>query len=298
MHRRFALAALATAITMVAATSAAHAITHTGDYKTNMGNYRTCTDPLLDTCDYADVLSPSLFYLPAGTTTTVIYKDDTTVQLRIDAGGILTDDGISYTCSLEPFPCIAAKCSGGRHHNESCVATTCVGGTNNGGACSAASACPGGACTGGAANCSSNVCHGGLRDGELCGESSDPACTSVVSTSGWSVVFRGNFSTSSFQSPNWHYRLRGDDTDGCMKVCSFSLGATGAINTSGLSCSLTPSCGGLETFHYVELRDPNGEIVAIPTVGPATLVNGLVAVEGDPAKTGDCSHPANPTYCP
>ena len=98
MDRRFAVTVLAAAIAMMTAASVAHAINHTSDYKTNMDNYRTCTDPLLDTCDFEEVLSPSKFYLPDGTTTTVIDKDDGTVQLRIDSGGIL--DGLRHQLRL------------------------------------------------------------------------------------------------------------------------------------------------------------------------------------------------------
>jgi hypothetical protein len=85
-----------------------------------------------------------------------------------------------------------------------------------------------------------------------------------------------------------------------MKVCLFSLGSTGAINSAGLSCSTTGSQGycEVETFHYVELRDPDGEIVAIPTAGVARLDGDNVTVGGDPARIGDCSRPSNAALCP
>src|ERR1043165_4323209 len=59
---------LATLIAAPIAAAPAYAITHPTEYKTNLDNYRTCTDPLLDTCDYPDVLSPSIYYLPSNTT--------------------------------------------------------------------------------------------------------------------------------------------------------------------------------------------------------------------------------------
>lgn len=296
MDRRLA-AAFASGIVAIAVASAAYAINHTSDYKTNMGNYRTCTDPLLDSCDYAETLSPSKYYLPAGTTTTVIHKDDGTVQLRIDAGGLLTDSGISYSCVDESFRCIASACDDGPRKGNFCTANRCFGGSNDGAQCTVSSACPGGACTGGAA-CVAPTCQGGPRDNKECG-GTFPACTNVADSTGWSVVFRGNYSAYTYQAPSgWHFHLRGDGEDGCIKACSFSLGSTGAINSTGLTCNTTGTCGALETFHYVEMRDPEGEIVAIPTVGPALIVNDLVAIEGDPAKVGDCSRPSNAAFCP
>ena len=296
METRSTVAAVAAAVAALVGATTARAISHTTDYKTNIGNYRTCTDPLLDACDYAATLSPSKYYLPSGTTTTVVHKDDGTVQLRIDAGGILTDSGISYACQDELFRCVASACEDGPREGNFCTANRCFGGGNDGAICSNPSACPGGDCTGGA-SCVAPTCQGGPRDNKECG-TGKPACTDVADSTGWSVVFRGNYAGSTYQAPDWHFHLRGDGEDGCIKACSFSLGSTGAINSAGLSCSVTGVCGAVETFHYVELRDPDGEIVGIPTVGPALLVSDSFAVEGDPAKVGDCSRPSNAAYCP
>lgn len=296
MDGRLAAAAVVVALSIGVGAIPAHAISHTTDYKTNMDNYRTCTDPVLGTCDFDKVLSPSKFYLPNATTTTVIHKDDGTVQLRVDAGGILTDTGISYDCNDRVFPCTANLCVGGPHNNQGCTPNRCLGGSNEGGVCSNASACPGGTCTGGA-SCVAQVCLDGPRKNLACNGPTDLACTSVVNTSGWNVVFRGNYSGVNYVSPNWHYRLYGDGDAGCMKVCPFSLGSTGAINSAGLSCTITGSCG-VDSFHAVEIRDPDDEILAIPTAGPAKTDHSGWPVEGDPAVVGDCSRPSNAAFCP
>lgn len=300
MSRKSTAALFAIAMATTMGGRLAHAISHTSDYRTNMNNYRTCTDPLLETCTYEEILSPSKFYLPHGTTTTVIHKDDGTVQLRIDAGGILTDTGISYPCGDRTYPCSAPTgvCVGGVHPGTGCTRNRCLGGSNDGASCAVDSQCPGATCTAGA-SCTSHVCLDGPRDGFSCGGGSDLACTNVANTSGWSVVFRGN--QSSFQSngdTTYTNKLVGDGDVGCMKACSFSLGSTGAINSSGLSCSLTSTCGLLDAFHYVEIRDPDGAILAIPTVGAATLPYDWLVEEGDPARTGDCSRPSNAAFCP
>lgn len=296
MQTRFAVA-LTVAVAAMVTAHPAYAINHATEYKTNMGNYRTCTDPLLDSCEYADTLSPSKFYLPSGTTTTVIHKDDGTVQLRIDSGGLLTDTGISYDCVEQLYPCVSGHCVGGHNNGFTCTANRCHGGSNAGATCTVDSQCPGGTCSDGSA-CSAFGCDGGPRDALECSYTGNPTCTSVAGTSGWSVVFRGNYAAFNYVAPSWHFFLRGDDDDGCIKACSFTLSSSGAINSTGLSCSTTGTCGGVEAFHYVELRDPDGEIVAIPGVGPALIVPGYLAVEGDPAQVGDCSRPSNAANCP
>jgi hypothetical protein len=298
MDRRLTAATLALALGAIPVPT--HAINHTTDYKTNMDNYRVCTDPTLGSCDFDEVLSPSKFYLPNGTTTTVICKDDGTVQLRIDSGGILTDEGVSYGCGDRLFPCTGGFCVGGPHNGSACTVNRCMGGSNDGGVCSTDTACPGGGtCTGGA-SCVGQVCLDGPRENFSCNSPGDLACTNVANTSDWTVVFRGNRSSISYPPPytQWHYHLYGDDDSGCMRVCSFSLGSTGAINSSGLSCTTTGSSCGVDSFHAVELRDPDGEIVAIPKAGAArTDVSGW-PVEGDPAVVGDCSRPSNAAFCP
>lgn len=292
MDGRFAPALVATMLATALAASPAPAINHTTDYRTNMGNYRTCTDPLLDTCDFPEALSPSKYYLPNNTTTTVILKDDSTVQLRIDAGGILSDANVSYPCDSTLFECLNSKCSPtSPDPTKGCMQNRCFGGTNNNSPCSNSSACPGGTCTGGDA-CVWQTCQSGPRIGKVCGGSA-PACTSVADSTGWSVVFRGN-AGSGYYTNAWHSRILGDGEDGLMKVCTFSLGSTGAINSTGLTCTGTQA----EVFDYVELRDPDGEIVAIPTVGPALLPFDSWTVEGDPARVGDCSRPSNAAFCP
>ncbi len=283
---------------LVLFTSSAHAINHTTDYKTNMDNYRVCADTPLDTCEYEDIVSPSKFFLPHGTTTTLVHRDDGTVQLRIDAAGIVTDTNVTYTCSAEPFPCVGNRCVGGRNSGALCSPTICIGGSNHGSSCSGSSACPSGTCTGGD-TCSTNLCHGGLQDGGFCGSPGDLSCESVANSSGWSVVFRGNVPSVTFETaPTYHYRLIGDGSAGCLKVCTFTLGSTGAINSSGLSCSTTGTCGTVDSFHHVELRDPDDEVVAVPAIGAAETPWHLWAVEGDPAMKGDCSRPANAGFCP
>jgi hypothetical protein len=297
MKRRSGILTLLVAGATLLGAPLAHAINHTSDYKTNMQNYRTCTDPLLSTCAFPDVISPSKFYLAAVYTTTVIHKDDGTVQLRIDAGGIATDTDVSYPCQDEVFPCNGTTCTAGPRQGSGCTINRCIGGSNNGGVCSTSSACPGGSCTGGA-SCVAPTCQGGPRDNKECA-GTQPACTSVASTAGWSVVFRGNRTGFSFTpSPPWyHYQLKGDDSSGCMKVCPFSLDSTGAINSAGLTCTTSGDCGssGPDVFHAVELRDLDDELLAIPGIGGATVDN--IGVEGDPAKAGDCVRDPNRSVC-
>lgn len=273
-------------------TSPAHAINHTNEYKTNMGNYRTCTDPVLGTCAFDEIQAPSKFYLPNNTTTTVVHENDGTVQLRIDAGGILTDTNVTYACSGEPFSCVGNQCVGGKFPGIACTPSLCIGGANHGGSCTSSSACPGGACTGGN-TCTSNVCHGGLRDGLLCGYLGDPTCESVANSSGWSLVFRGNNGSAVFDSA-WHAIVLGDGTTGLMEVCDFTLNGSGAINDSDLDCEGSLPQG----VHHVEILDPDGDVVAIPTMGPALLPFDTWTVEGDPARIGDCSRAANAGFCP
>ena len=99
-------------------------------------------------------------------------------------------------------------------------------------------------------------------------------------------MFRGNRSGVKYVSPSWHYRLFGDGASGCMKVCAFSLGSTGAINSNGLTCSVTGSGCGIDSFHAVEIRDPDGEILAIPTAGPAKTDHSGRPVEGHRCRRG------------
>jgi hypothetical protein len=110
--QRVGVALVVLAVSLLLA-GVAHAINHTSDYSANMGNYRTCTSPLLETCGAAEVISPSNYHLGDGTKTTVIHKSDGTVQLRIDAGAIVTDTDISYACDDELFACVSSACAAG-----------------------------------------------------------------------------------------------------------------------------------------------------------------------------------------
>lgn len=278
------------------ANTAAHAINHTDDYETNIGNYRTCTSPLLDSCSYADILSPSLYYFANNTKTTVIAKANGDVQLRIDSGSLLHDTNVSYSCLDQTFACVSGTCTGPKAPTA-CTVNRCIGGTNDGGVCSSSTACPGGACTGGA-SCVVPACQGGPRDDKECG-GAHPACTSVANSTGWSVVFRGNQNWAESTPDGLRPYLRGDGDSGCMKVCPFDLNGSGAINSNKLnSCSNSGPCGGVETFHHVEIRDPQGEIVGIPTLGPALTPLDYWFQPGDPARVGDCNRAANDPYCP
>src|SRR4029079_10611694 len=107
-----------------------------------------CAADPLGTCDFADVSSPSTYYLTNGSTATVIHASNGNVQVRIDANGITADDDISYPCADTQFQCIAGVCTGPRS-GTGCSQNRCFGGSNNGGVCATASACPGGSCTGG-----------------------------------------------------------------------------------------------------------------------------------------------------
>jgi len=291
----------ASVVLALASASPTLAITHTNDYKANFQNYRTCTDPPLSTCGYADVLSPSKFYLPGNAKSTVIHTDTGTVQLRIDAGGILTDNGVSYDCVNELFQCSGGKCTAGPNKDLSCIVDSCFGGSNHGAGCSTNSQCPGGSCTG-STSCTAPTCQGGPRDDKRCG-AGNPACTSTADTSGWSVVFRGN-------RAYWHYvfdplpvkiyfQLQGDGDTGCMKVCPFSLDSNGAINSSGLTCSASGDCtGAIQDFFAVELRDPDDEILGIPGAGPAYIQPPGGMQDHDPAQYGDCNRSPLPADCP
>ncbi len=286
------------ALLVIAYSTPAHSFTHVNNYETNIGNYRTCTDPLLETCSYAEILSPSLYYLPHGTKTSVIGKSDGTVQVRIDSGGVLHDAGVTYPCTDETFTCNGSTCTEGPKTGTGCTINRCIGGSNDGLFCDHASLCPGGSCTGGA-SCVAPTCQGGPRDNKECG-GTQLACTNVANSTGWSVVMRGNYQWIENDSGNVRPHLLGDGPSGCMKVCDFSLNSSGAINGYTNTCSVSGDCSGLETFHHVEIRDPNGEVVGIPTIGNAVLpwdgAGGYLP--GDPARVGDCSRASNAAYCP
>lgn len=151
----------------------------------------------------------------------------------------------------------------------------------------------------GGATCVAPTCTGGPRAHKKCG-GVEPACTNVADSTGWSVVFRGNQSWAENVSGNVRPYLQGDGDSGCMKVCDFNLNSSGAINGNTFSCSLSGPCSAVETFHHVEIRDPNDEIVGIPTIGNAVMnfdgAGGFLP--GDPARVGDCSRAANAAYCP
>jgi hypothetical protein len=295
MDTRIGIIALAAVFAVGAAVVPAHAITHTQDLKTNMKNYRTCTDPLLATCTFPDVVSPSKYFLAKGTTTTVVRQADGTVQLKMDADAIGTDSWVSYPCANELYQCTNSRCADGPAKNTACTADRCFGGANHMGACSGASACPGGTCTGGS-TCIRSTCQGGLRDDKECG-GTQPSCTSTRDTTGWSVVFRGNQSAAYYDATlgRLSFELLGDGEAGCMKVCLFSLGSTGAINSSGLSCTSSGACSPIEAFHHVEITDPDGTVMAVPGVGPAEVFMGLGV--RDPAVVGDCDHNPSQDEC-
>src|SRR5262249_6324304 len=134
------------------------------------------------------------------------------------------DAGISYACQNETFRCSAptgGTCVDGPNMGTGCSQDRCYGGSNNGAVCTTATQCPGGACTGGA-TCVAPTCAEGPRAHKKCG-GVEPACTSVADSTGWSVVFRGNYNYAENISGNIRPYLQGDGDSGCMKVCDFNL---------------------------------------------------------------------------
>lgn len=300
MKTRAKIAALGIAAA-VASAGSAYAISHVSDYKTNLQNYRACSIDELGTCDYGEVVSPSKYHLNNGATFTVIYENDNDVQVRFDAETISLDSDTNYTCANELYNCAGSACSGlpaGAPAGTCGIKDRCWGGTNHGGLCSAG--CPGGACTA-SSTCYRETCQTGPRDGKYCG-SGALLCNSTAGYQNFKLIFAGNKSGVQYVFPpgNIQYQLEGNGAEGCRKTCTFSLGTTSdsTINTSNLSgcvdsgdCSTSP----LEAIHSVYLLDPDGEVLAVPGIGPATL--SPTAANGDPVKNGDCNRVPGQTPC-
>ena len=309
MRRTAGLAAATVAAALVSAGSA-HAVTHTTDYKTNIANYRICDPIELDSCEFADVLSPSQYYLADGKKITVIYTDAGVVQMKIDAATIKLDDYISYSCANENFTCKetnANYCDAppGGNQTQSCVRNRCTGGTNAGAACTVDSQCPGGGECSGSTNCVYQVCQDGPQDGHFCGTGGGTvSCTSTNNVPNFTVRITGNETGGHLVWSSVLYYLRGNVStgEGCVLTCDVDLGSDGSINSSALSCASTGDCttAPIETIHSVELLDPTGAILGISGVGPARLTDfsGPVTNSGDPAMHGDCIRNPSQNPCP
>ncbi len=297
---RFVSAAVLS-MALAALPAASFALTHSTEYRTNIGNYRTCVGGLDDSCTYADVVSPSNYYLANNHKITVLHQSNGNVQLRIDAGTIKGDTDFSFPCDNEYHSCSVGSpgnCSGPKGPTQGCNRDTCLGGSNEGAQCNTASQCPGGACTAGAA-CTVTRCTGGPRDGELCGGSA-PSCTSSNGSTGWELRFLGNRSSGVFVPAYLlnYYELKGNGA--CEKRCPFTLESDGSYNDDVI-CTIVGSCsGGPEVFHHVILLDRQDlddgvgpkQILGVPSVGPASILEGSGGVgswidPGDPAKYGD-----------
>ncbi len=190
----------------------------------------------------------------------------------------------------------------------------CVGGSNDGGSCSTGgpSACPGGGfCSG--TQCSSFTCQGGPLDDKECSNAATDCndfegYNSQIST-GWNVLFRGNTQALVLQVVGGTLynidELQGGTSpanpnmgDGCLLKCPFSVNNSG-VNTANIVCSTEGDCSNVNQFHSIEILDPAGHTMAIPTFGTATITResgyiGTPADLGDPAKYGDACRTEDP----
>jgi hypothetical protein len=291
---------------MVVAPSAAFAVSHTNELRVNMENYRVCVDPKLGTCLYDDQRSPSEYHIPHGNKVSVYIKSDGKVDIRSDTLAI--DSGLTFTCAVEGYRCVGGACEDGPDQGDPCSADECFGGSNDGAPCSVDSECPGGLCAGD--TCFSNTCQGGPLDDTECINASTDCndfvnnLTSEIST-GWHVVFRGNTEVQEIVSINntlFHIReLQGGSTslgDGCVMTCPFAVDNAGE-DQANITCSTAGDCSNVRAFHSIELVDPAGHVVAVPTLGTATIAGATGSIgspgdPGDPAKFGDACRTEDP----
>jgi hypothetical protein len=275
---------------MLATATLGAAFTHVTEYSTNLDNYRVCAgDEPLGTCAYEDVRSPSVYHLTNGTKGTLVYTG-TVAKVRIDAIELDTNHP-AYPCVTQSYHCVPSsggtcpkKCEGprGEGTNPPCCATD--------------------------AECQALACDGGPQDDRGClAPAPAPAeCRKVDDSRHWSAVFRGN--DAEYECPvgvPCPFLLRGDDDSGCMVVCDFTLesagsATSGSVNNSSVSCQTTGACWYTPAFNHVEIRDPEGNVVAIPKWGNAKIIEGFPSQSDDPAKIGDAcrTEVPPPADCP
>ncbi len=293
---------------MLVVPSSAFAVSHANEIRTNMENYRICVDPKLGTCLYDNQRSPSEYHIPDGNKVSVYLKSDGKVDVKMDA--IAIDSGLSYACATEGYPCVGGFCDGGPDDGTACAPDECFGGANHGAVCSVPSECPGGVCAGD--TCFDVTCQGGPLDDTRCTTAATD-CNDFLNTvptpdaisTGWEVVFRGNAETKqlvTFNNVVFNIvELQGGSTDigdGCVKRCPFEVDNSGE-DLANIVCSTEGDCSGVKAFHSIEIVDPQGKTMAVPTLGTATIAGasgsiGTPADPGDPAKYGDACRTEDP----
>lgn len=290
MTRIAQMCGLAICLVVTFHVSAVKAVTHVNDFQLNLTNYRMCDsgDPVGDTCDFGQVVSPSIYYLTSGTKGTVVVNQNGIVKLRIDSikldkvianypnPGYYQCDSKSYTCgTMGGGGCGSGKrCQAGPKKNDCCV--------NDG-------------------DCQAVACTSGPQIDKACSSYND--CESMDGIGGFKLVFRGHDIGGYLTGSGWKFRMYG-----CKAECEFATEndnspGVGDVDIDNLSCSILPaqvggSCpAGLESYDEVEILDPNGAILAIGYRGNA-VENDSSLADGDPAVQGDCFRTPKPAVCP
>ncbi len=265
-----AMIAAASVIWMLANASTGAALTHTSDYTSNLDNYRVCTgDQPLETCGYDDVRAPSLYHLTNGTKGTVVYTG-TVAKIRIDSLELDTNHP-SWQCVSQSYPCVSGTCGA--------TGKNCQAGPKQGDCCSSN------------ADCTALACDGGPLDDAAC--TAHSKCVELDGSKNWSVVLRGN--NAAYECSGGipcSFELQGDGATGCIVACDFALDVAGSatigsVNLNSVSCQMSGDCWYTPSFHHAEILDPDGNVLAIPSVGNAKVIQGYPSDDDDPAKIGD-----------
>jgi hypothetical protein len=89
-----------------------------------------------------------------------------------------------------------------------------------------------------------------------------------------------------------------DIGDGCVKRCPFSVDNSGE-DLANIVCTTEGDCSDVRAWHSIEIVDPAGNTVAVPTLGAATIAGATGTIgspgdPGDPAKYGDACRTEDP----
>jgi hypothetical protein len=322
------LVTAASLFTLALAAGPAWAASVVNHYETDLQNYRICagTQAELGSCKTSDgangTRSPSRLHLPDGSQGSITVTSSNVVKLKIE--GLKMDNNVDFPCAQEPYTCSCnlPNCGG------TCI-TKPIGAPAKG--CDAD------------ADCDYDTCQGGPKDRHYCdNQASESAeCETMDNHAAvGAVVFHGNASGVVLTSfPFTELKIFGDGGDpvaGCMKVCPFGTTAdatpdgVGEVDSNSLTCDAGPksctggsnfgaacvtgtqcpgaTCGGpcsmLTTYHSVEIVDFEGNIVAVPGLGDASIIT-TSPMGGDVASDGDVCRPEKyvlpatpPVYCP
>jgi hypothetical protein len=272
------------------------AATLNNHFESDLENYRACkvdaNGNRLSTCSGNDVRSGSKFHLTAGTQGSVTVTSNGTVKARID--GIAIDNGVSYTCSMHTnFLCDLAP----GPNQYRCK----TGPKSLPGACGV----PGQAC---ACiynyECAANACDAGPQTDRGCSPGNpDAACKSLANVTGIAtLVLGGNATGIVYENGVFKFSLTGDNGDpanGCTALCTMNTNEYGKVNSDDLGCDVQgdAACTSVKPYHVVKVLDMDGKVLAVPSVGAATIGGGGFGVF-DPAKYGDvCRGGSPPADC-